>query len=275
MVGAMEPSPPLSSDRSITVFGGAISLLRLSPPGESATSAALLAFAGTLVCPAIALAQWRADVAVNPGTNARIEYAVTTGSGGEPGLVGAPTLSVYCDGGAVLYFESTGTFFITGGEPFPVDVRVDQNDPLSVTLLANGDGTGGTTNEGDVLGEIVPQMRAGGSMALRARDFLGISYEYSFSLIGFTAASEQLACFADPVDSPPELLDAASEPLDDPAAPTEEEAQFVGHRITKFWYRIDDPCWRRRIPEQSRIFFRTLDEANQAGYLREGRPCGR
>lgn len=252
-----------------------ISLLHLGPVDETTPSATLLAVAFSLVCPAVALAQWRADVAVNPSTDVRIEYAVTTGSGGEPGLVDAPTLSVYCDGGAVLYFESTGTFFNTGGEPFAVDLRVDQNDPISVALVANGDGTGGTTSEVDVLDEMVPQMRAGGSMALTARDLLGISYEYAFSLIGFTAASEQLVCFADPADGPRELPDVTPEPLEDPLKPTEQEAQFVGHGITKFWYRIDDPCWRRRIPEQSRIFFRTLDEANQAGYLREGRPCSR
>jgi hypothetical protein len=206
--------------------------------------------------PAVAAGQWRADVQVDPITDARTRYATVTGSGGDARVAGEPYLAVQCEFLPRLEFESTGTIFNTAGDPIFVDIAVDENEPISVRFVANGDGTGGATTRDDVLRRLLPQMRAGRRVAFRARDFRDVAYDYSFTLAGFTGATSRLECLR---ELTPSLPDA--------------RARIVGHLLSKFWYRVDDPCWQTRIVEPARVFFTSLAEARAAGYDRPGPPC--
>lgn len=206
--------------------------------------------------PATAVGQWRTDVRVDPITEARSRYATVTGRGGDASVAGDPYLVIECELLPRLSFESTGTFFNARGDPIPVDIAVDQNDTISVRLVASAQGTGGATTRDDVLQALLPQMRAGRRMALRARDFRDTTYDYSFTLAGFTAATSRLGCLR-------ELT---------PVWPN-ARTRIVGHLLSKVWYRVEDPCWETRIVEPARVFFTSLAEARAAGYDRPGPAC--
>lgn len=206
--------------------------------------------------PASAAGQWKSNVHVDPITDARTRYATVAGSGGDPGAAGEPSLAVQCEFLPRLEFESTGTFLNTAGDPIFVEITVDENEPIPVRFVANGDGTGGATTRDDVLRRLLPQMRAGRRVALRARDFRDAVFDYSFPLSGFTAATSRLECLRELTPSLPNA-----------------RARIVGHLLSKFWYRVDDPCWQTRIVEPARVFFTSLAEATAAGYDRAGPPC--
>ncbi len=137
-----------------------------------------------LLLPTLASANWEGSVNTDPMTD---QIASATASTADTNGQGLLAFKCY-PSGSVEMWVIFGKYF-SSRDAHQITYRID-DQPAETTGSMASERISGALVTWDVVQEIVPKLKAGNRIMMRAQPYRGASVTLTFSLVGFTAAYE-------------------------------------------------------------------------------------